>query len=178
MLWVVNQSKVTTRRTASKEFSSGNEFFQNKEPVLLFMSSFVQKSPFLVNLVAENERIDEEIIYKIRHSDKRKQEIKTECKKTKIIVSALQEETNEVDRLRHERRKLLEEEKRLKAMIEIEKLNARKKDDRIKAERAEMKRKRMKTTNRQIMNKMLIEERKEKEIDLLRAKHNIIRFCS
>ena len=136
------------------------------------MSSFVQKSPFLVNLVAENERIDEEINYKTRHSDKRKQEIKTERKKTKIIVSALQEETNEVDRLRHERRKLLEEEKRLKAMIEIEKLNARKKDDRIKAERAEMKRKQMKTTNRQIMNKMLIEERKEKEIDFLRAKHN------
>jgi hypothetical protein len=133
-----------------------------------------KRSPFLVDLVAENERIDEE--FQVRKKVQiRKQRIltkKREEDKNNIILRALQE-ANEIELLRREKRHILEEEKRLKAMIEIEKLNAQRKDDRIRAERAERKRKRVKTTERQARNKSMIEEHVKIEQDILRVKHNL-----
>jgi hypothetical protein len=133
-----------------------------------------KRSPFLVDLVAENERIDEE--FQVRKKVQiRKQRIltkKREEDKNNIILRALQE-ANEIELLRREKRHILEEEKRLKAMIEIEKLNAQRKDDRIRAERAERKRKRVKTTERQARNKSIIEEHVKIEQDILRVKHNL-----
>ena len=105
----------------------------------------------------------------------RKQRIltkKREEDKNNIILRALQE-ANEIEILRREKRHILEEEKRLKAMIEIEKLNAQRKDDRLRAERAERKRKRVKTTERQARNKSMIEEHVKIEQDILRIKHNL-----
>ena len=133
-----------------------------------------KRSPFLVDLVAENERIDEE--FQVRKKVQiRKQRIltkKREEDKNNIILRALQE-ANEIEILRREKRHILEEEKRLKAMIEIEKLNAQRKDDRLRAERAERKRKRVKTTERQARNKSMIEEHVKIEQDILRIKHNL-----
>jgi hypothetical protein len=132
------------------------------------------KSPFLVDLVAENERIDEQtqVRKKLQIRKLRVLARKRDEEKNRIILSALQE-ANEVDALRREKRKILEEEKRLKAMIEIEKLNAQRKDDRIRAERAERKRKRKKATLRQTENKIRIDEQLEIEQEILRVKHNI-----
>ena len=75
------------------------------------------KSPFLVDLVAENERIDEQtqVRKKLQIRKLRVLARKRDEEKNRIILSALQE-ANEVDALRREKRKILEEEKRLKAM--------------------------------------------------------------
>ena len=133
-----------------------------------------KRSPFLVDLVAENERIDEE--FQVRKKLQiRKQKILAKAReedKNNIILRALQE-GNEIEVLRREKRSILEEEKRLKAMIEIEKLNAQRKDDRIRAERAERKRKRNKATKRQTKNKCMIDEHARVEQDILRVKHKI-----
>jgi len=133
-----------------------------------------QRSPFLVNLVAENERIDEQIQVRKKLQTRKLHVLarKRDEEKNRIILSALQE-ANEVEALRREKRKILEEEKRLKAMIEIEKLNAQRKDDRIRAERAERKRKRKKATMRQTENKIRIDEQLEIEQEILRVKHSI-----
>mmetsp|Transcript_1990 Transcript_1990/g.2350 ORF Transcript_1990/g.2350 Transcript_1990/m.2350 type:complete len:155 (+) Transcript_1990:32-496(+) len=133
-----------------------------------------KRSPFLVDLVAENERIDEEFeVRKKRQSRKEKLLTKRRDEmKNDIILRALQE-ANKLEALRREKRKILEEEKRLKAMIEIEKLNAQRKDDRVKAERAERKRKRKKMTSRQALNKSILDDRAKMEEKILRLKHNI-----
>lgn len=99
-------------------------------------------------------------------------ERKREEAKNAIILRALQE-ANELEALRREKRKILEEEKRLKAMIEIEKLNAQRKEDRIKAERAERKRKIDKTTGRVVLNKAVIRDRVKAQEKILRIKLNI-----
>ena len=134
-----------------------------------------KRSPFLVDLVAENERIDEE--FQVRKKLQiRKQRIltkKREEDKNDIILRALQE-ANEIEALRREKRTILKEEKRLKALIEIEKLNTQRKDDRIRAERAERKRKRVKATARQARNKTMIDEHVKVEKDILRVKHNVV----
>ena len=122
----------------------------------------------------ENERIDEQtqVRKKLQIRKLRVLARKRDEEKNRIILSALQE-ANEVDALRREKRKILEEEKRLKAMIEIEKLNAQRKDDRIRAERAERKRKRNKATLRQTENKIRIEDQLKIEQEILRVKHNM-----
>ena len=137
-------------------------------------SLYSKRSPFLVDLVAENERIDEENrVRRYRQKRKLKEvERKREEAKNAIILRALQE-ANELDILRREKRKILEEEKRLKAMIEIEKLNAQRKEDRIKAERAERKRKVIKTSERVETNKAIINDKAKAERNILRIKLNI-----
>jgi len=133
-----------------------------------------KRSPFLVDLVAENERIDEETQVRKRLQT-RKQSVlarKREEVKNDIILRALQE-ANELEALRREKRQILDEEKRLKAMIEIEKLNVQRKDDRIRAVRAERRRKRKKTSTRQALNKSMIDGQVKVERSILRVKHQI-----
>ena len=144
------------------------------EMVIVSPNQKPQRSPFLVDLVAENERIDEQTQVRKKLQIRKLHVLarKRDEEKNRIILSALQE-ANEVEALRREKRKILEEEKRLKAMIEIEKLNAQRKDDRIRAERAERKRKRKKATLRQTENKIRIDEQLEIEQEILRVKHNI-----
>mmetsp|Transcript_25758 Transcript_25758/g.38049 ORF Transcript_25758/g.38049 Transcript_25758/m.38049 type:complete len:221 (+) Transcript_25758:140-802(+) len=133
-----------------------------------------ERSPFLVDLVAENERIDEENkvrlteqIRRERMLEKRRQEAKND-----IILRALQE-GNELDALRREKRKILEEERRLKALIEIEKTNAHRKEDRLAAERAERRRKTAKSDFQRVYNKDLLEEQETLEKEMLKIKHDI-----
>lgn len=133
-----------------------------------------QRSPFLVDLVAENERIDEENKVRLKARAQKQQEIerRREEAKNDIILRALQE-GNELDSLRREKRKILEEEKRLKALLEIEKTNAHRKEDRLAAERAERRRRTAKVEYRRAYNKDLLDERKMMETDLLRIKHAV-----
>ena len=99
------------------------------------------RSPFLVDLVAENERIDEE--NKVRkHALVRREralERKREKDENDRMLRALQDEENDVQNLRIEKRRIIDEERRLKALIEIEKTNAHRKDDRQAAVIAETK---------------------------------------
>jgi hypothetical protein len=127
-----------------------------------------------VDLVAESERIDEE--YKVRvRSMERKQKLlnqRREQAKNEIILRALQE-PNELEILRKEKRKILEEEKRLKALIELEKANSHRKNDRQAAELAEKRRHAAKLEKRRTANKEKIAEREEARIKMIQIKHNL-----
>ena len=86
-----------------------------KKEMLLKWSKKLVKSSFLVDQVAESERIDEEHKVKLEEEAKRAKlfEERKERIKTEIILKALAE-TNDLDQLRHEKRLIIEEERRLK----------------------------------------------------------------
>ena len=83
------------------------------------------KSPFQIDLVAETERIDEEVLVRLKFEEqvtladgKRKERVMDE-----VIRSALTEEDH-VSRLRAEKVKLLVEQKRLKALRDMQKADS------------------------------------------------------
>ena len=72
-----------------------------------------QRSPFLVDLLAENERIDEENKVRLTEAARRQKllERRKEEAKNEIILRALQE-ASDLDALRKEKRIIMEEERR------------------------------------------------------------------
>ena len=100
-----------------------------------------QHSPFLVDLVAENERLDEE--NKVRLAAEARQlrllEKQRVALKQQVIVRSLREESD-LDALRREKRAIVDEERRLKALLDLEKTQTRSKVDMQAAERAERQR--------------------------------------
>lgn len=100
-----------------------------------------EHSPFLVDLVAENERLDEE--NKVRLAAEARQlrllEKQRVALKQQVIVRALREESD-LDALRREKRAIVDEERRLKALLDLEKTQTRSKVDMQAAERAERQR--------------------------------------
>lgn len=102
----------------------------------------MDRSPFMVDLLAENERIDEENKIRIRENmtrekglNRRKEKVKNE-----IILKALAE-ASDLEALRQEKRLIATEEKRLKALLDLEKTNGHRKGDLLAAQRAERQRK-------------------------------------
>jgi hypothetical protein len=98
-------------------------------------------SPFLVDLVAENERLDEENqvrlaaeAHQLRLVEKQRVTLKH-----KVLVRALREESD-LDALRREKRAIVDEERRLKALLDLEKTQTRSKLDIQAAQRAERQR--------------------------------------
>merc|ERR1719171_2840340 len=86
----------------------------------------LQKSPFAVDLVAENQRIDEE--NRVRdHIEQRKEKLMQQRNREahNAIFKRAVAESDELDLLRQEKRMLLENEKQLKALRDVEKSNAR-----------------------------------------------------
>merc|ERR1719183_1570590 len=86
----------------------------------------LQRSPFAVDLVAENQRIDEE--NRVReHVEKRRQGLMARRNREahNAIFKRATAEMDELDQLRAEKRMLLENEKQLKALRDVEKSNAR-----------------------------------------------------
>ena len=98
-------------------------------------------SPFLVDLVAENERLDEE--NKVRLAAEAHQlrlvEKQRVTLKHKVLVRALREESD-LDALRREKRAIVDEERRLKALLDLEKTQTRSRLDMRAAQRAERQR--------------------------------------
>lgn len=86
----------------------------------------LQRSPFAVDLVAENQRIDEENHVR-GHMEQRRQRILTRRNRDAhdAIFKRATAETDELEQLRAEKRLLLENEKHLKALKDVEKSNAR-----------------------------------------------------
>jgi len=86
----------------------------------------LQKSPFGIDLVAENQRIDEE--NRVRHivEKRRIKSAKSASREAhnKIFLRATAE-ADELEQLRKEKRMLLENERQLKALRDVEKSNAR-----------------------------------------------------
>jgi len=136
----------------------------------------MKNSPFLVDLVAEQQRIDEEnsVLLKKQTRQYNYMQREKESAKNDLILRALQED-NELDTLRKEKRQILEEEKRLKALLEIEKVNGHRKQDRLAAERAERQRRATKVEYRRLQNKELLDEHEEMRLEMLRIKHEVQR---
>jgi len=86
----------------------------------------LQRSPFAVDLVAENQRIDEE--HRVQRTmETRRQRLLTQRNREahEAIFKRATAETDELDQLRMEKRLMLETEKQLKALKDVEKSNAR-----------------------------------------------------
>lgn len=173
-------NNINKHTTSSKTKNSTNRSIirrQNKtkkQKQLADSSSNSKVSPFLVDLVAENERIEEENLI-LREQQIRHQSLLQKQKanaKNEIILQALSE-ANEIEILRKEKIKILQEERRLKALMEIEKTNSHKKQDRIKAVRAERQRKNTIVEYRRFLNKERIDQERENQREILRVKHEI-----
>jgi hypothetical protein len=133
-----------------------------KKQMLLKWSKKLDKSSFLIDQVAESERIDEEQRVKLEEEarrmklfEERKQRIKTE-----IILKALAE-SNDLEQLRQEKRLIQEEERRLKVQQELEKRSlGNKKEDIIRAA-AEERRRRNEQQFMQQRNRLAIQQQEE-----------------
>ncbi|GMI22145.1 hypothetical protein TeGR_g9134 [Tetraparma gracilis] len=133
-----------------------------------------QRSPFLIDLLAENERIDEENTIRLTEQARRQKifEKRREEAKNDIILRALQE-ASDLDALRKEKRIIMEEERRLKALLDIEKTKAHRKADRMAAARAERQRKSNKAEYRRAGNKEMLDDHRRREDNLLKQKHEL-----
>merc|ERR1719382_96813 len=86
----------------------------------------MQRSPFAVDLVAENQRIDEE--NRVRdHVEQRRQRLMQKQNRDahNSIFKRITAENEELEGLRREKRLLLENERQLKALRDVERSNAR-----------------------------------------------------
>lgn len=106
-------------------------------------------SPFAVDLAAESERITEE--NRIRQSEEKKRREtlagRKEKAKNDIILRALSE-FSDLEALRAEKRAIMEEEQRLRALLALEKTTVNKKADRQAAVRAQKQRQEAKAQHR------------------------------
>lgn len=133
-----------------------------------------QHSPFLVDLVAEQERLDEENKVRVdaEHRQQRLLEKQRLALQQQVIVRALREES-ELDALRREKRAIVEEERRLKALLDLDKVQTRNKIDMQAAERAERQRKAAKGDLRRQSNMAALAHRRALETHLLKVKNDI-----
>ena len=126
-------------------------------------------SPFLVDLVAENERIHEE--HEIRARKQKAIHKREETRDEQRLQAASRGNDQELKNLRIEKRKIIDEEKRLKALLEIEKNNAHRKENRQAAVLAEKRRHDAKIEMRREKNMQRLADKEAVRIKLLVAKH-------
>ena len=131
----------------------------------------MQRSPFLVDLVAENERIEEDLRVRLKEEERRKKRLESNKMKVmnEIVLKALAE-TNDLEALRQEKRLIANEEKRLKALIDLERAKTHRKQNLVAAQRAESQRKAMqaKSRRKEVLEQRIAERQYEEE--LLREK--------
>jgi DNA repair exonuclease SbcCD nuclease subunit len=119
----------------------------------------MRRSPFKIDLVAENERLEEELRIRIKQEERRQKQFERQEQKLKneVFVQALQQATD-LDVLRAEKRMILLEEKRLQALMGVEKSKSTRKNDMMAAMRAEKQRRAQKLEFRR-QQRMLAESR-------------------
>merc|ERR1719181_239275 len=116
----VREDMIKTRQTYFQGMSSSRRGRDER------WTRKLARSPFAVDLVAENQRIDEE--NRVRdHVELRKQKLMKQRSREahNAIFKRAVAESDELDLLRQEKRMLLEHEKELKALRDVEKSNAR-----------------------------------------------------
>ena len=138
--------------------------------------SKTKNSPFAVDLVAEDERIYEENQVRIREGEYRRKTIEERRQnvKNQIILKALAE-FSDLDTLRREKRAIIEEETRLKALLALERTaaNVTAKADRLVAERAAKQRRTAKSMSRREIYKDSLDQIISEESVALRKKHGL-----
>ncbi|KAG7386610.1 hypothetical protein PHYPSEUDO_015518 [Phytophthora pseudosyringae] len=129
------------------------------------------RSPFHVNLVADNERLDEEHRLRMMERARRAREMERRSKeaKSEVILKALTE-TSDLELLRREKRAIIDEEKRLKALLDLEKTNSHRKLDLLAARNAEKRRRQEKEEYRRHQRQQELQERDERYKQLLKEK--------
>ena len=132
------------------------------------------QSPYTVNLVAEHERIEEEVNARLaeeqaleRKFERRRQQVKND-----IILRALSE-AQHLEQLREEKRLIAQEEKRLKALLDIERAKQKRKQDLMAAQRAEKERLASKARKRREERREEVEFLELQEQELLKEKLGI-----
>merc|ERR1719263_1519008 len=111
----------------------------------------LQRSPFAVALVAENQRIDEENRVRMNVEQRRQRLMSRRNREAhNAIFKRATAETDELDQLRSEKRMLLENERQLKALRDVEKSNAR--TAQILQERRRLKLQRQQAQSTQVVN--------------------------
>jgi hypothetical protein len=143
-------------------------FMRRREPKTII-------SPFLVDLARDVSRVER----KKKMQEKELDSIIVATSQTREanirLILQSQQERNELKALRQHKRKIMEEEKRLKALIEIEKTNCHRKEDRQSAQRAEHKRRQERLEARLKKNQQEIEVKRQEKISRLLTKLNIPR---
>lgn len=131
-------------------------------------------SPFAVDLVAEDERIYEENQIRMREEEERRRNVDMRRSKAKndIILKALSE-FSDLEALRREKRAIMEEEQRLRALLSLEKVTIDGKSDRLAAERAQRQRADAKNTHRRMVYKDSLDTVVMEESVALRKKHDL-----
>jgi hypothetical protein len=131
-------------------------------------------SPFAVDLVAEDERIYEENQIRMREEKEREENVNARKAKAKndIILKALSE-FSDLDALRREKRAIMEEEQRLRALLTLEKVTVDNKSDRLAAERAQRQRAAAKTIHRRDLYQDSLDQIVAEEEAHLREKHGL-----
>ncbi|CAM9805707.1 unnamed protein product, partial [Ascophyllum nodosum] len=132
------------------------------------------RSPFMVDLLAENERLDEEnrVRFKEEARQARLRQKRKEEAKNNIILQALTESCD-LDALRREKRAIIQEERCLKALVDIEKSNGHRKAQMFAALRAEKQRHATKAEFRRKQFSEALEDYLEREAEALRQKHDV-----
>ena len=139
------------------------------------MSKWLHKtktSPFAVDLVAEDERIYEENQIRLREEQERRKKVEQRREKAKneIILKALSE-FSDLEALRREKRAIMEEEQRLRALLSLEKVTVDGKSDRLAAVRATRQRAEAKSNYRRSQYKESLDSVVAAESVALRKKH-------
>lgn len=100
-----------------------------------------QHSPFLVDLVAENERLEEENQVRMAAEARRLRlhSKQRHALKQQVVTRALREDAD-LDALRREKRAIVDEERRLRALLDLDKTRTQTRIDMQAAERAERQR--------------------------------------
>jgi len=131
-------------------------------------------SPFAVNLVAEDERIAEETTIRTQEERDRRNMIDTrkDRAKNEIVLKALSE-FSDLEALRKEKRAILDEEQRLRALLSLEKVTQNNKADRIIAERAQRQRRDAKLEYRRKIYRDSLDQIMEEERAALMKKHGL-----
>lgn len=131
-------------------------------------------SPFAVDLVAEDERIHEENQIRMREMQETQRKVENRRNKAKndIILKALSE-FSDLEALRKEKRAIMEEEQRLRALLSLEKVTIDGKSDRLAAMRAARQRAEAKSQYRRDLYKQSLEFVTSEESLALRKKHNL-----
>ncbi|CAN0379201.1 unnamed protein product, partial [Phaeothamnion confervicola] len=134
----------------------------------------LKKSPFTIDLLAENERVDEENRVRLREEERRAQlaERRRARVKNDIILQALSE-ASDLDALRREKRAIAEEERRLKALLDIERTGGHRKAQHLAAQRAERQRHQAKAEYRRRVFTAALDEHFVREADCLRGKLDV-----
>jgi hypothetical protein len=132
--WIRNESKAILAKNLMMREKTKQDMFEKRIQHEKLMQiaresrdsrwkSKTKHSPFAVNLVAEDERITEENTIRLKEENERRytMEARKEKAKNEIILKALSE-FSDLEALRKEKRAIMDEEQRLKALLSLEKV--------------------------------------------------------